>query len=168
MGQTSYQTSSCVVVHFGDIPAENIARVVDRTHQQSKKMSVRGVADCLTKIISRRRLDFIRTCIRFNVQSPNKDELTKELLQYQEAGTEVTAELCSKQGNTHITEVVVIDEMAQCEVCEEHNAKGKSFCKCGSMLQELSADKTETSKVTTKQDMIRVLQWRQGRTRGHA
>ena len=40
-------------------------------------------------------------------------EVEEELLQHQEQGTEVdarTAELHSKQGNTDITELVVIDE----------------------------------------------------------
>ena len=63
---------------------------------------------------------------------------TKELLQYQEKDTDVderTAELYSKQGNTDVIELEVIDEMTQCEVCKE---------------QELSAEKTETLKETTK------------------
>ena len=77
------------------------------------------------------------------------------MLQFRETGTDVderTAELFSKQGNTDITEVV-IDEMALCSVCEEHSAKGKSFCKCGStVLQGLSAEQTKTMKESTCAD----------------
>ena len=52
--------------------------------------------------------------------------MAKGLLQYQEKGTEVdehTAEFHSEQGDSDITTVVVIDEMTQCEACEEHNAR---------------------------------------------
>ena len=60
-----------------------------------------------------------------------------------ERGTEVntrTAELCSKQGNTDISELPVIDATTQCEKCKEPNAEGKSFCKYGVIVQELSAE----------------------------
>ena len=45
--------------------------------------------------------------------------------------------------------------------------KGKTFCTCGVILQEVSAEKTKTSKETTAQVIIRPcgLQW-QTRTRG--
>ena len=102
-----------------------------------------------------------------------KDELTKELLQYQEKGTEVnarTVEVYCKHGNTDISELMVIDEIARSALCQEHNAKGMTFCKCGSFLPELHAGMKETLKDTTKQVMVRLssLQWRKGRTRGHA
>ena len=86
------------------------------------------------------------------------------MLEYQEKGTEVntrTAALYSKQGSTDLTELMVVDEMTQCQVCREHNAEGKSFCKRGPFLQELSSEKTETLKETTAQ-------WRKGRSQGHA
>ena len=54
-----------------------------------------------------------------------------------------TAELYSEQGNIDITEFVVIDETKQCEKCKEHNAKGKSFCTGGIILQELLAEMTK-------------------------
>ena len=38
-----------------------------------------------------------------------------------------TAAVYSEQGNMDITELMVIDEMTQCEKCKEHNAKGMSF-----------------------------------------
>ena len=100
------------------------------------------VTDYLTKVTTRK-------CVNFISQSPTKDEITNELLQFQEKGTEVderTAELYSLQGNIDITEVVVVDEMTQCKTCLEHNAKGKPFCACGLILQELSAGRTETLK----------------------
>ena len=62
------------------------------------------------------------------------------MLQYQVKGTEVnrrTAELCSEQGNTDLSEIMAIDEMMQCKVCKTPNAKGKSFCTRGVTLQEL-------------------------------
>ena len=80
------------------------------------------------------------------LQTPYRNELENKQVQYQEEGTEVdarTAELYSKQGNIDITEFVVIDETKQCEKCREHNAKGKSFCTGGIILQELSAEKTK-------------------------
>ena len=56
-----------------------------------------------------------------------------------------TAEfLHSEEGNTDITEVVVIDEMTRCKFCNEHNANGKSFCKCQIVLQELPAEQTKS------------------------
>ena len=85
------------------------------------------------------------------------------MLEYQEKGTEVntrTAKLYSKQGSTDLTVLMVVDEMTQCKVCREHNAEGKSFCKCGSLLHELSAEKTDTLKETTAQ-------WRKGLSQGH-
>ena len=64
MGLQFYRTFSDAVVHFGDIPADCIARVVghDQTilHErpleaahQSKQMSVHRVADCVTKTNNR-------------------------------------------------------------------------------------------------------------------
>ena len=82
----------------------------------------------------------------------------KELLQHQAKGTELderTAELHCKQGNSGITDLaVIIDEMKQCKICKEHNTKGKCLCTCGSLLQELSTEKTNTLKDTTAQVMI--------------
>ena len=90
------------------------------------------------------RLDLISSCVNFVLQSPNKDEPKKELLQYLEKGTEedeCTAELYNKQGNTDITELVLIDEMTQCEACKEHNAKEKSFCTCEPILPGSQTEK---------------------------
>ena len=83
---------------------------------------------------------------------------------------ERTAELCSKQGNTDITELVVIDEMPQFKICKEHSTKGPTFCACGSILQELPAQKTETLNKTTRHVMIHLnsLHLRRRRTSGHA
>ena len=52
--------------------------------------------------------------------------------------------LHSEEGNTDITEVIVIDEIARCKVCKEHGANGKSFCKCRIVLQELPAEQTKS------------------------
>ena len=80
---------------------------------------------------------------------------------------ERTAELYSKRGKTGITELVVIDETTRnAEKCERHNAKGKSFCTCGDILQELSVEKIELLGNTTAQVLIRLcgLQWRAPRS----
>ena len=61
------------------------------------------------------------SCVDCILQSPNRDELTKELVQYQEIDTEVhkrTAELYSEQGHTDITEIMIIDETTQCKNCK--------------------------------------------------
>ena len=83
-------------------------------HRQSKKIFVYRVTDCLTQVNNRTRLDPKGSGLNFVLHCPNKDEPTKELLQYQEKGTEVderTAEAHSKQENTDITELVLIDDM---------------------------------------------------------
>ena len=57
MSLTFLQTFSHPVVPFGDMPAECIARVVgksNRTHQQSKQISLHRVTDCLTLINNKR------------------------------------------------------------------------------------------------------------------
>ena len=72
----------------------------------------------------------------------HRKEVEKEPFLCQGTGTEVdarTAELYSREGNTDITELMVIDETTQCDECE-HNAKGKSFCTCGVTLQESLQD----------------------------
>ena len=38
-----------------------------------------------------------------------------------------------------------MNEMIQCKVCERHNARGKSFCTCGVIVQELSAENTKNA-----------------------
>ena len=65
---------------------------------------------------------------------------------------------------------MVIDEMTRCEKGKEHNAKGKSFCTCGFVLQELSTEKTKTLEEPTRRVIIHFsgLQWPKGRTRGIA
>ena len=88
----------------------------------------------------------------------------KELPQYQQMGTEVdarTVELYSKQGNTDIKEHLIIDEMTQCEICDEHHARVESFCKCGQFCQGYKQDMKETLVETTKQ--VRISQSREHR-----
>ena len=51
-----------------------------------------------------------------------------------------TAELYTKHVNTDIIELVIIDETTHCEKSKDHNAKGKYFCKCGSILPGFEAD----------------------------
>ena len=81
---------------------------------------------------------------------------------------ERTAELYSEQGDADITELVDMDEMTTCDSYKEHNAKGKSFCACGSILPGPQTGTQGSLKETTKQLMIRgnSLQLRKGRTRG--
>ena len=51
-----------------------------------------------------------------------------------------SAKLHTKQVNTDITELMISDETTQCEKNKDDNAKGKYFCKCGSILPGLKAD----------------------------
>ena len=147
MGLKCHQTFGCAVLHFGDIPAQCFASVVghDKTilYERFSKVAPSAPAiqadrasgdRLLDQDQQQKRLDIIESFVNFFMQSPNKDELTKELLQYQQEGTEVderTAELYSTFGNT---DIMIIDEMTQFEACKEHNAKGLSFCTCGSIL----------------------------------
>ena len=129
---------------MGDIRAECIARVVGHEQTVSDELplvvalAIQAIdADfcasgdqLLQKNNIRKKFDLIQFCVNFVLHCPNQDEPTKGPLQYQEKGTEVvahTAELQSKEGNTDISEPVVIDETAQCEKCKEHNAKRKVF-----------------------------------------
>ena len=78
-----------------------------------------------------------------------------------------TAELYSELGNSEITELLIIDQTMQCEMCRDRNGKGRPSRKCGSILPGLDAERKKR-KETTKQVMIclRGLQWQNGRTRG--
>ena len=83
-------------------------------------------------------LILIRSCVN-SILNPllHRNEIEEELLQYQGKRTEVnarTAEMLSEQGNSDLTELVVIGVTTQCEACEEHIAKGESFCTCGVIL----------------------------------
>ena len=87
---------------------------------------------------------------RIIVVSHLEKELEKTPLQSKEKGTEVdarAAELYSKPGNTDITELVVIDETTPCEECQEHNATRKSFCNCGSILQQFAMTEKDEQRV---------------------
>ena len=111
-----------------------------------------------------KRFHVVRNDVNSIGKDPRRQELEEGLFQYQEEGTEVderTAELYSKQGNADI------DETTQCKNCKENNPKYKSFCTCGVILQELSAEKTKQLKETTAHVMIRFSGFRwQIRTRG--
>ena len=79
----------------------------------------------MTKI-NNRKGSTSRSCVSSTLQSSNEDEPTTEQVQYQDKVTEVderTPDLHSKQGNTDITDLVVVDEVTQCEVCKEHHGK---------------------------------------------
>ena len=78
------------------------------------------------------RLDLIGSSVSLIMQSPNKDELKEKLLQYQRRGTAMdkrTAELYCEQGNNDITELLIIDEMMQCQISK------KTLCKMKVLLQ---------------------------------
>ena len=95
------QTFSCAVVQFGDIPAEGNARVVghDQTILYQRPSDVAPSAPAiqadfrasgdglLDQDHCQKRLDPTGIRVHFVLQSPNKDESTKELLQYQQKGT---------------------------------------------------------------------------------
>ena len=144
MGLKIVPTFSYAVVHFGSIPAECMATVVghgqtiscerpsDATlNDPAIQADVRASGTrLLDKDQEQKWLDLIRSCVSFIFQSPTKHELTKEPFQCQEKGEEVderTEERHREQGHTGITEVGVVDEVTQCEVCDEHNGKGKYF-----------------------------------------
>ena len=58
------------------------------------------------------------TCGNSILQGTHRKELEEELVQCQGQSTEVnarTAELYSEQGNSHVTEHMVIDEIIQCK-----------------------------------------------------
>ena len=127
MGLKFFPTFSDVFVHFGDVPAERLARVVEhvqtmlsstkdhqkshRTHRQSEHMSVHQVTDCLTQI-NNNRGSISSGMGKFHFQALHGKNLKKKCFSIKK-GTEVdarTAELYSKQGNTDLTELVVSDE----------------------------------------------------------
>ena len=108
-----------------------------RTHWQSKQIPMHRVTDCLTQINSRGSIHLIRNCVNFIFQAPHRKELESELLHFQEKGTEVDA-LAELQGNTDLTELIVINEMIQGEVCGRHSAKGRSFCTSGHFARTIS------------------------------
>ena len=88
-----------------------------RAHRHSEQISVQ-----------QKSLDLIRSCVI--LLSPNKDEPTEELLLYQEKSTEVderTTEVHSEQGNTGSTELVVMDEMTQCEIYSKNTMQKESL-----------------------------------------
>ena len=98
-------------------------------------------------------LDLIRSCVHFILQSSNganqKDfSSVQKILMW----TKRTAKLHGSHGNTDITELMVIDEMTQCEMSTEYKTEGTSFGS-GSILFDLSAEKAETWRETTKQVM---------------
>ena len=69
-----------------------------------------------------KRLDFIRNRVNSIAKVPHKKELEEELLQCHEKGTEVnapTAELYREQRHTDLTELVVILQTTQYEICGE-------------------------------------------------
>ena len=112
-------TFRCVVVHFGDIPADCIARVVGHDHTilserpsevtphapQSKQISVHRLAHCLTKINSNKG-SISSVVVYFTGKSLKKNCVSIER----------TAELYRKQGNMDITDFVVIDDMTRCDI----------------------------------------------------
>ena len=102
-------------------------------------MSLHLVAHCLTETNNRKGSISSRNCVNSIFQGPHRKEFEKQLLQFQEKGTEVdarTAEVYSEQGSTDISEHEVIDETTQCEKCKEHNAKGKSLRTYESILAQ--------------------------------
>ena len=112
-----YHTFGYVVVHFGDVPAEYVARVVghDQTILYERPSEVAPHAPAIRADLrasgkrllypsqQQKRLNLIRNCLNSILQALRRKELEK--------GTEVdarTAELYSEHGNTDITELAVI------------------------------------------------------------
>ena len=131
---TFYQTFSDATVHFGDVPAECIARVVGhdqtilfehqkshRTHRQSKNISVHQVTDCLTETKDKRGSTSSGiVLLPFNnsvtEQSFKKNNFSINKKKSTEVNTRTT-KLYREQGITDRSMLVVIDEMIQCKVC---------------------------------------------------
>ena len=103
MGLTFYHTFSYAVVHLGDIPAQCIARIVghDETilyerpsevtpNTPSIQADFRASVDrMLDQDQQQKRLDLTGSCVHSMLQFPHTDQLTKELLQYKQQGTEI-------------------------------------------------------------------------------
>ena len=77
-----------------------------RKHRQIKKNSGHRVTSCS------------RNCLNFILQARHKNKLKKNCFQYQVKGAQVTtrtAKLCSEQGSTDLSEIMVIDELILCK-----------------------------------------------------
>ena len=146
MSLKSFHTVSYVVVHFGDIPAECIARVV--AHDQTFLREIPSEVGRTERTCNPSRFPCIGWPIAGPRSTAEKARSHRELCQFRFAvskfgltencssvntkGTEVdkrTSKLYSKQGNIDITEPMTFDEMTQCDMCKEHNARGNLFCK---------------------------------------
>ena len=135
-----------------------------RTDRQSNQISLHRVTECLTQINNKRGSISSRIVLIPLSKRLTEKNLKQNYFSNQDNGTDLgarTAELYSKQGNTDVTELVDIDETAQFEKCNKLSAKESSFCACGVILQELSAEQKKTLKEATAQVMIRSsgLQW---------
>ena len=84
---------------------------------QSKQMSVHRMTDCLSKIHNK------RGSVTSGIVLIPFYNLSKKTMQQGTGIDKRTAKLYSDQGNTELTKFIVIDEMTQCQVCKEHNAK---------------------------------------------
>ena len=118
-----------------------------RTHQQSLQMSVHRVADCFTKLNIIERLDLIRRCVNFKQKNFN----------IKEEGTEVDerTDLYSNQGNSDVTEFLVIDEMTQSTCFKERNTKGEFFACVVRFCPSYKQKRRTFLKETTKQVVFR-------------
>ena len=141
---------------------DTIKRFCTKDNQKSHRTHTGNPSRCPCKS-KQRRLDLITICAHSFEKALHRNKLEEELLQNQANmyGRECTVDLCSDQGNSDVTELMVIDETTQCENCWEHSAHGMSFCTGGVILQEPSAQKANTLKETTSHVMIRLsgLQW---------
>ena len=138
---------------------------IKRTHLQSKQISVCRVSDYVTRTN--------RNCVTYILQALHKKEIffndfSTSRTRYEGGRTlsgvmQYTRRLWTSPSSSSST------RRRSAENAKEHNAKGKSCCTCGVLLQELSTEKTKTLKDTTAQVMIRLsgLQW-QIRTRGQS
>ena len=116
------------------------------THQDFKKNSGYRVTSCLTQTNNKEDSILSRIVLIPFYKNLIEKELEDDLLQCPRKDTDVnerTAELYSKQGNKDVTELAVFDETTQCETRRRHNAKGMSFCTCGIILHESSAEHTK-------------------------
>ena len=124
----------------------------------SKQISVHP-NDCLAKI-NNRKGSVSSGVVLISFCNQKKECANNEAsFSIKKKGVEVderTAELHSKKGNTDISELVVIDEMTQWSPCTCRSYSARIFFRKKGNVQ--------------RQVMLRLrsLQWRRGRTRGHA
>ena len=154
-----YQPFIFVVVQFGDVPAECIARIVGHDqailyerpsevapHAAAIEEDVRASGErLLDPDQKQKRPDLLRNCFNSISQAPHRKELEKK--NNLSIKRKVRKWMHTQRSCTD-TALTVINEVSQCEKCTD--TLQKSLCTCGVLLQELSAGMTRTLKGTKR------------------